>query len=181
MQRGEVGEVLHRGELVVEHRRVAHVGDAAALLLRGGAKDGDGAAGRSDEACDDAEQRGFACAVFAQNDSAGAGCEAGGDIAKRGETPVDFGNAAEGNAGLGEGSLRDVCASCGFGLRHRSSYPQCSAAALSESREVRLPSRLSLLQAWRGHTLKRTWPVAEWHGRRRQFRRCLQREPGSRL
>ena len=31
---GEVVEVLHRGELVVEHGRVAHVGHAAALVLR---------------------------------------------------------------------------------------------------------------------------------------------------
>ncbi len=34
MKAGEVGEVLHRGEFVVEHGRVAHVGDAAALLVR---------------------------------------------------------------------------------------------------------------------------------------------------
>ena len=30
---GEVGEVFHGGELVVEHGGVAHVGDAAALLV----------------------------------------------------------------------------------------------------------------------------------------------------
>jgi hypothetical protein len=33
MEAGEVGEVFHGGELVVEHGRVAHVGDAMALLV----------------------------------------------------------------------------------------------------------------------------------------------------
>ena len=92
---GEVVEVLHGGELVVEHGGVAHVGHAAALLVGRSAEDGDGAAGGGDEAGDDAEEGGFAGAVFAEDDGAGAGGEGGGDVAESGEGAVELGDGVE--------------------------------------------------------------------------------------
>ncbi len=92
---GEVVEVLHGGELVVEHGRVAHVGDAAALLVGAFAEDGDGAASGRDEAGDDAEEGGFAGAVFAEDDGAGSGGEGRGDVAEGGEGAVDLGDGVE--------------------------------------------------------------------------------------
>src|SRR6202042_1577592 len=67
----EVVEVLHGGELVVEHRGVAHVGHTAALAVGLFAEDGSGAAGGCDQACDDAEERGFTSSVFSEDDGGG--------------------------------------------------------------------------------------------------------------
>ena len=95
MEGGEIGEVLHGGELVVEHGGVAHVGHTAALAVRCAGEDGDGAAGGCDEAGDDAEEGGFAGAVFSEDDGGAAGGEGGGDVAQGGEGAVDPGDRVE--------------------------------------------------------------------------------------
>ena len=90
VESGEVGEVLHGGEFVVEHGRVAHVGHAVALLVRRFGEDGDAAASGIDEAGDDAKEGGFAGAVFAEDDGAGACGEGCRDVAESGEAAVDL-------------------------------------------------------------------------------------------
>jgi hypothetical protein len=92
---GEVGEVLHGGELVVKHGGVAHVGDAAALAVRGVGEDGDGSAGGRDESGDDAEEGGFASTVFAEDDGGATGGEVGGDVTQGGEGAVDAGDGVQ--------------------------------------------------------------------------------------
>ena len=119
MEAGEVGEVLHGGELVVEHGGVAHVGDAMALLVGSSGEDGDAAASGSDEAGDDAEESGFAGAVFAEDDGAGACGEGGRDITESGEAAVDLGDGVEGDAVRWRSGLRCTAASCCFRLRHK--------------------------------------------------------------
>ena len=90
MEAGEVVEVLHGGEFVVEHGGVAHVGDAAALLVWWFGEDLDGAAGGRDESGEHAEEGGFAGAVLSEDDGAASGGEGGGDVAERGEGAVKF-------------------------------------------------------------------------------------------
>jgi hypothetical protein len=68
LERCEVREVLRGSEFVVEHGGVAHVGDAAALLLWWLREDADGAACRGDEAGEDTEEGGFSGAVFAEDE-----------------------------------------------------------------------------------------------------------------
>ncbi len=109
LEGGEVAEVFDGGELVVEHGVVAHVGDAAALVLGLVAEDVDGAAGGGDEAGEDAQEGGFAGAVVAEDDGGGAGGEVGGDFAEGGEGAVELGDFEEG----GGGDLR-VAASAGL-------------------------------------------------------------------
>src|SRR5260370_564014 len=87
---GEVGEVAHGGELIVEHGGVAHVGDATALVVGRFRVDGDAAASWADEAGDDAEESGFAGAVLAEDDGAGACGEGRRDVTESGEAAVDF-------------------------------------------------------------------------------------------
>ena len=108
VESGEVVEVLHGGELVVEHGRVAHVGHAAALQVRAFAEDGGGAASGGDEARDDAEESGFAGSVFAEDDGGGSSGEGGGDVTQGGEGAVE----------LGDGVDAGGCGSCCFGASY---------------------------------------------------------------
>ncbi len=112
VESGEVSEVFHCGEFVVEHGGVAHVSHAAALLVRRLREDGDAAAGGGDEARDDAKEGRFARAIFAEDDGAGACGEGRRDIAECGEAAVDLGDGVEMDC-IGEGGG----AGCGCG-RH---------------------------------------------------------------
>ncbi len=69
---------------------MAHVGDAAALVVRGFGEDLDVPRVGVMRPASDAEEGGFAGAVFAQDDGAGAGGEGGGDVAESGEGAVDL-------------------------------------------------------------------------------------------
>ena len=55
-------------------------------------EDGDAAASGCDEAGDDAQEGGFAGAVLAEDDGAGAGGEGRRDVAESGEAAVDAGD-----------------------------------------------------------------------------------------
>jgi hypothetical protein len=98
MECGEVAEVLHGGELVVEHGGVAHVGDAMALLVGCAIEDGGLAACGSNEAGDDAEEGGFAGTILAKDDGGGARGEGDGEVAQRGEGGVELGDESSGTA-----------------------------------------------------------------------------------
>jgi len=103
VERGEVGKVLHGGELVVEHGGVAHVSDAAAFAMWGAGEDGNGSASGCDESGDDAEEGGFAGAVFAEDYGGAAGGEVDRDVSQSGEGAVDAGDRVQG-CGWGGGA-----------------------------------------------------------------------------
>ena len=86
----EVVEVFEGGELVVEHRVVAHVGDAVALLAGRAGEDADGAATGFEEAGEEAEESGFAGTVVPEDDCGGADRELGGDVAEGDEATVEL-------------------------------------------------------------------------------------------
>jgi hypothetical protein len=74
VEAGEVAQVLLGGQLVVQHGRVAHVADAGARIMRLLiAEDLDGAEAGAQESGQNAQQRRFARAVFADQDVAAAG------------------------------------------------------------------------------------------------------------
>ena len=96
VEAGEVAQVFLRGELVVEHGRVAHVADAVAGVVRlEVAEDLDRAEAGAEEAGEDAEEGGLAGAVFADEDIAAAGLEIDGDLAQCGEGAKELGNLIE--------------------------------------------------------------------------------------
>ena len=71
IEAGEVAQILLAGELVVEHGCVAHVADAGARFVRlMVAEDRDFAVGGPQQAGENAQQGGFAGAVFADEDVA---------------------------------------------------------------------------------------------------------------
>ena len=73
IEAGEVAQILLRGQLVVEHGRVAHVADARARLVRlESPKTRDRAEARPQQPGQNAQQRRFAGAVFAQQHVAAA-------------------------------------------------------------------------------------------------------------
>ena len=170
VKRGEVGEVLHGGELVVEHGGVAHVGDAAALVVGRLREDRYGAAGGGDETGDEAEEGGFAGSVFAEDDGGGSGGEGGRDVAEGGEGAVDLGDGIQLRSGL-EGAA----AGCRFRLGH--DLALAVLAGCGKSRWRWWPGLPGLRP---GRTWRRIWPGAGWRGRRRRAHRCLQRGPGRR-
>ena len=108
VESGEVVEIFHGGELVVEHGGVAHVGHAAALQVGPFAEDGGGAACGGNEARDDAEEGRFTSSVFAEDDGGGSGVEGCGDVAQGGEGAVE----------LGDGVDAGGCCSCCFGASY---------------------------------------------------------------
>jgi hypothetical protein len=101
LQPGEVAEVFDGGELVVEHGLVAHIGDAAALLVGIATEDFDRPASGGDETGDNAQEGGFAGAVIAKDDGGGADGEVGGDLAQGGEAAVELGDGIEARGGCG--------------------------------------------------------------------------------
>ena len=85
------------------------------------AEDLDGAVAGAEQAGEDAEQGGFAGAVFADEDVAAAGLEVDGDLAQGGEGAKEFGNLIEPCArGTGVG-LGCVCGHA-FSLQRRSGW-----------------------------------------------------------
>ncbi len=94
---GEVIQVFEGGELVVEGGGMGHVGDAAASFGGRSAEDFDGALGGFGEAGEEAQQGGFAGAVFAQDEVDFAGFEGEGERAQGGEGAKELGD--EGEAG----------------------------------------------------------------------------------
>ena len=93
IEAGEVAEIFLGGELVVEHGRVAHVADAVAGLVGlEVAEDVDRAEAGAEQAGEDAQQGGFAGAVFADEDVAAAGLKIDRDLAQRGEGAKELGD-----------------------------------------------------------------------------------------
>ncbi len=106
-------EILLRGELVVEHGRMAHVADAGAGFVRLEiAEDADGAVRGSEKAGENAQQRGLARAIFAEQNVAAARLKIDRDLAKRGKAAEELGHLIEPCAESGAG---------GFGGRWRHS------------------------------------------------------------
>ena len=75
----EVTEIFHRGKLVVEHGRVAHVRDTARQLAGLGAEDTQVAVAWSGQAREQAEQCGFTGTVLPEDDGGDAGGKIEGD------------------------------------------------------------------------------------------------------
>ena len=96
IETAEVAEIFLGGELVVEHGRVAHVADAGAGLVGlGFAEDVDRAVGGTKKAGENAQERGFARAVFAEEDVAAAGLEIERDLAEGGKAAEELGHLIE--------------------------------------------------------------------------------------
>ena len=97
IEAGEVAEILLGGELVVEHGRVAHVADAGAgvMGLESCRRHCDRAEAGAEQSGENAEQSGFAGAVFADENVAAAGLEIDGDLAKRGKGAEELGDAVK--------------------------------------------------------------------------------------
>jgi hypothetical protein len=73
IEAAEVAEILLGGELIVEHGRVRHIADAGARVVRlGFAKNFDRAVGGTKKAGENAEERGLAGTVFAEENVAAA-------------------------------------------------------------------------------------------------------------
>jgi len=92
---GEVAEVFEGGEFVVEGGGVGHVGDASALLGGIASEDLDGALAGFGEAGEEAEEGGFAGAVFAEDEVDLAGVEGEVDGAEGGEGAEELGDRGE--------------------------------------------------------------------------------------
>ena len=96
IETAEVAEIFLRGELVVEHGRVAHVADAGARVVGlGVAEDVDRAVRGTKKAGENAQQRGFAGAVFAEENVAAAGLEIERDLAESGKGAEKLGHLIE--------------------------------------------------------------------------------------
>ena len=90
IQTGEIAEVLHGAEFVVEQRGVPHVANARGHVPQVMAAKARATAAASglQQAGDDAQQGGFAGAVFAQDQVEFAGFELGAHSAQRREASV---------------------------------------------------------------------------------------------
>jgi len=92
----EVAKILLGGELVVKHGRVAHVADAGTRVVGlGVAEDADRAVRGTEKAGENAQERGFACAVFAEENVAAAGLERERDLAESGKAAEELGHLDE--------------------------------------------------------------------------------------
>jgi hypothetical protein len=95
----EVAEIFQRGELVVKHGRVRHVADAGARVVGlGFAEDADRAVSGAEQASENAEERGLACAVFTEENVAAAGLEIERDLAEGGKAAEELGHLIESGA-----------------------------------------------------------------------------------
>jgi hypothetical protein len=92
----EVAEILLGGELVVEHGRVRHVANAGAGLMGlRRAEDADCAVGGTEKAGENAQERGFAGAVFAEENVAAARLKRKRNLAESGEAAEELGHLDE--------------------------------------------------------------------------------------
>jgi len=81
---------------------VGHVANAVAgVVWLKIAEDFDCAEAGAEESGEASEERGFACAVFADEDIAAAGFEVDGDLAKGGKGTEEFGDLVEASAERG--------------------------------------------------------------------------------
>ncbi len=95
----EVAEILLGGELVVKHGRVAHVADAGARLVGlGFTEDVDRAVRWTEQAGENAEERGFAGAVFTEENIAAAGLQRKRNLAEGSKTAEELGHLIESGA-----------------------------------------------------------------------------------
>ena len=99
VETGEVAQVLHGGKLVIEHRRMAHVADAGPLLTNlfrfTLVEDARGAHGWLQQPGEQAQQGGFAGAIFPQQHVTAAGVKAEGDPAQSREAAKEARNVVE--------------------------------------------------------------------------------------
>src|ERR1035441_5238179 len=178
----EVAQVLLGGQFVVEHGAVAHVADAGAGVMRfEAAKNGDRAEAGPQQSGQNAEQGGFARAIFADEDVAASGLEVHRDLAERGVGAEELGDAVE--AGAEDGAV-----SLGGGSGHAISLLQLGQrpgwmrekhgpGRQREGWQRAASKRAALSRAGPGRTCWRTWPGVCRCGRGRRGHRSLRPEP----
>ncbi len=91
VESGEVAEIFNGGKLVIEHGCVAHIPDAVSGIGGSGfAEDADSAVGGTEQSGNDAQEGGFAGAIFSEQEIAAAGLKFERDFSQRDEASIEL-------------------------------------------------------------------------------------------